>query len=51
MNGRVKANVSEDLPVANGTLELQAGHRTAHLPEDCRASIAPPTSRRQNLRR
>ncbi len=51
MNGRVKASVSEDLPVANGTFELQAGHRTAHIPQDCRASTGLPANHRQNLRR
>jgi hypothetical protein len=47
MNGRVKANVSEDLPVANGTFELQAGHRTAQYPGglprfDRASSQSPP---------
>ena len=65
-NGRAKANVSEDLPMTGRKIELQAGpvgvflsslwrsavhRRTAHIPEDCRASTALPANRRQSFRR
>ena len=66
MNGRAKANVSENFPMTERKIELQAGslgvflsslwrlaeHRqTAHIPEDCRAWTALPANRQQSFRR
>jgi len=65
-NGRAKANVSEDLPMTERKIELEAGslgvflsslwrsaelRRSARIPEDCRVWIALPANHRQNLRR
>jgi len=66
MNGRAKANVSENFPMTERKIELQAGslgvflsslwrsaepRRTARIPEDCRVWTALLAKRRQSLRR